>query len=64
MPEKDFYEKKLEDFNDVFADILNVFLFSGNNTVQPDELETGMGRSAYKTRWWDWKTRLQARILT
>ena len=49
MPEKDYYEKKLEDFNDVFADILNVLLFDGESVILPEELETGMSRSAYKT---------------
>ena len=29
MAEKDFREKKLEDFDDVFADIINVLLFHG-----------------------------------
>ena len=48
MPQKDFYEKKLEDFDDVFSDILNVLLFHGRQTVLPDALETGTVRSAYK----------------
>ncbi|MBQ8306937.1 MAG: hypothetical protein IJX90_12055 [Blautia sp.] len=47
MAAKDFTEKKLEDFNDVFADILNVCLFNGRVRIREDELETGMARSAY-----------------
>ena len=34
--EKDFREKKLEDFDDVFCDIINGLLFQGN-TVLPRE---------------------------
>ena len=48
MAEKDFYEKKLEDYNDVFADIVNVLLFNGENKVQERDLETGMVRSSYR----------------
>lgn len=48
MPEKDFREKRFEDFNDVFADIINVLLFHGERRVLEDALETGMSRTAYK----------------
>ena len=48
MAEKDFREKKFEDFNDVFADIINVLLFNGSQRVEEDDLESGMPRSAYK----------------
>ena len=48
MPDKDHYEKKLEDFNDVFADIINVLLFNGNNIIQQNDLQTGMSRSSYR----------------
>ena len=44
---KDFYEKKLEDYKDVFADIINVLLFNGKRRVQEDELEHAMVRSGY-----------------
>ncbi|MBR2528259.1 MAG: hypothetical protein IKE58_07310 [Blautia sp.] len=48
IPEKDYTEKKLEDFPDVFADIVNVFLFNGEQRVKPEELLTSMTRSSYK----------------
>ena len=48
MPEKDFYEKKLEEFNDVFADIINVLLFDGQRIIKENELQNGMPRSSYK----------------
>ena len=48
VSEKDFEEKRLEDFDDVFADILNVLLFKGIQRVAEDDLESGMTRSAYK----------------
>ena len=48
MAEKDFREKKLEDFDDVFADIINVLLFHGENRVDENDLESGMVHSAYK----------------
>ena len=38
MAQKDIAEKLLEEFNDVFADILNTLFFQ-KNLVQPDELE-------------------------
>ena len=48
MAEKDFREKRLEDFDDVFADIINVLLFHGENRVNENDLESGMVHSAYK----------------
>ena len=48
MGEKDIVEKQLEDYADVFADIVNVLLFRGERQVCPEDLvETGM-RSQYK----------------
>ena len=48
MGEKDIVERQLEDHADVFADIVNVLLFRGEQRVRPEELmETGM-RSQYK----------------
>ena len=48
MGEKDIVERQLEDHADVFADIVNVLLFQGEQRVRPEELmETGM-RSQYK----------------
>ena len=48
MAEKDVAEKLLEDYNDVFADIVNVLLFGGKRIIQPDELSNRNLRSAYK----------------
>ena len=48
MAEKDYTEKKLEDYEEVFADIVNVLLFGGRERVLANELEAGMSRSAYK----------------
>ena len=38
MGEKDMVEKIMEDYPDVFADILKVLLFDGKQGVQPEEL--------------------------
>ena len=48
LAEKDFREKRLEDFDDVFADIINGLLFHGEKRVLENDLESGMPRSAYK----------------
>ena len=48
MGEKDISEKILESYNDVFADIVNVLLFSGEEVIHPEELEDHSPRSAYK----------------
>lgn len=48
MAQKDKAEKLLEDYNDVFADIVNVLLFNGKNTVCPEVLEETKVRSQYK----------------
>ena len=48
MAEKDILEKVLADYNDVFADIVNVLLFDGKQVVNPDDLETVKDRSQYK----------------
>ena len=48
MSEKDLSEKLLEEYNDVFADIVNVLLFNGKREVKEEELaETGT-ESQYK----------------
>ncbi len=47
MAEKDIAEKLLEDYNDVFADIANVLLFDGEESINPDSLEKAQERSAY-----------------
>ena len=48
MKEKDIAEKILEDYPDVFADIVNGFLFNGNEVVKSEELEDMKLRSAYR----------------
>ena len=48
MGEKDIAEKVLEDYNDVFADIVNVLLFQGEQLVKPEQLEDKTLRSSYK----------------
>jgi len=48
MGQKDIAEKILEDYPDVFADIVNGFLFNGKNVIKPDELEDTQLRSAYR----------------
>ena len=45
---KDITEKKLEDHNDVFCDIVNVLLFNGARIIREDELEDYMPSSQYK----------------
>ena len=37
MGTKDSTQKRLEDFNDVFADIVNVLLFDGKQIIKEDE---------------------------
>ena len=51
-------EKSLEDYNDVFSDIVNVLLFNGNEKLKEDELEQATVRSVYKA---DGKLREQER---
>ena len=48
MNEKDSAEKILADYEDVFADIVNVLLFDGKELVHPNELETVTAKSQYK----------------
>lgn len=48
MGQKDIVEKNLEDFNDVFADIVNVLLFHGKRNIKPRELKPLKLRSQYK----------------
>ena len=49
MAEKDMTEKNLEALNDVFADIVNVLLFNGNQVVYEDKLEPASEHSIFKT---------------
>ena len=50
MGQKDLAEKQLEDYNDVFADILNVLLYTGDRIVDPSELQEADPRSRYMTK--------------
>ncbi|SCY14879.1 MULTISPECIES: Rpn family recombination-promoting nuclease/putative transposase [unclassified Butyrivibrio] len=47
MGAKDKTEKSLEDCNDVFADIVNVLLFDGEEIISPDDLLEGSPYSNY-----------------
>ncbi len=48
MGEKDITEKLLEDYNDVFADIVNVLMFQGKRVVKEEDLENTKDKSQYK----------------
>lgn len=48
MGEKDITEKILEDYDDVFADIINGLLFQGKQRVLPEALENMSVHSQYK----------------
>ena len=48
MGQKDISEKVLADYNDVFADIVNVLIFHGEEKVKPKDLENALVHSQYK----------------
>ena len=48
MKDKDKAEKLLEDYNDVFADIVNTLLFDGASVIKEDSLEESKVNSIYK----------------
>ena len=48
MGEKDLTEKILENYNEVFADIVNVLLFNGEQRVNPNSLKNSSVHSQYK----------------
>ena len=48
MAEKDLSEKLLEEYDDVFADIVNVLLFNGKREVKEEELSETGTESQYK----------------
>ena len=48
MGQKDIAEKILEDYPEVFADIVNVLLYDGETVVKPEELSTATPVSMYK----------------
>ncbi len=49
MAEKDITEKLLEDYRDVFSDIVNGFIFYGKPVVTEDELTDRHTVSQYKS---------------
>lgn len=49
MSEKDVTEKILEDYNDVFADIVNGLVFQGEQRVHPSDLREGYIHSEYRS---------------
>lgn len=48
MGEKDISEKLLIDYNDVFADIVNICVFNGVEKIKQDDLEKAAVYSQYK----------------
>lgn len=48
VTEKDIVEKDLENYNDVFADIVNVLLFNGEQVVKEQSLVDARSDSSYK----------------
>ena len=48
MGQKDITEKVLEDYNDVFADIINGLLFGGEQEIKPEALENTNVHAQYK----------------
>mgnify|MGYP001623925955 CR=1 FL=1 len=48
MGQKDIAEKLLEDYPDVFADIINVLVFQGERRVREEDLHQTKVRSQYK----------------
>ena len=48
MGQKDITEKLLEDYNDVFADIINGLIFKGEQRILPGSLENAKVHSQYK----------------
>lgn len=48
MGQKDISEKLLTEYNDVFADIVNVLLFEGENVIHENELQSTKDTSQYK----------------
>lgn len=48
MGEKDIIEKQLEDYNEVFADIVNGLLFAGETVVEENQLDDMQVFSQYK----------------
>ena len=50
--EKDITQKILEGYNDVFADIINVLLFNGENVILEDSLTDALSiQRVYLNSW-------------
>lgn len=47
MGTKDTTQKRLEDFEDIFADISNVLLYDGEDVIKENELETVTAKDTY-----------------
>lgn len=47
MGTKDTTQKRLEDFEDIFADISNVLLYDGEDVIKENELETVTVKDTY-----------------
>ncbi len=74
MAEKDLATKYLEDYNDVFADIVNVLLYRGKQIVLAEQLTEAGTESQYKSdgqvhqqtrdiaKYWDAPTSLYERL--
>ena len=50
MGEKDISRKALQEYNDVFADIINALLMNGEQIVRPEDLSDVNPRSNYNSR--------------
>ena len=59
LAEKDITQKQLAEYEDVFADIVNVLLLDGEPLIKPEELKPAKPASTYQSR--DSKLRLQER---
>ncbi len=55
MGKKDITEKKLEDYPDVFADIVNTLLFNGETVIKESNITAGPTASIYKAETGDSK---------
>ena len=59
MGQKDITEKILEDYNDVFADIINGLLFDGVQEIKPEALENTTVHAQKIARFMNWSVILQ-----
>ena len=59
MGEKDLTQKQLAEYEDIFADIINVLLLDGKRLIKPDELKPAKRGSLYKDK--NMKLRMQER---